>query len=182
MKIYIAGPLFNQQQVAILEQIETILTETNHTYYSPRLDSGSDKLTPEDKKVFENWTPVFKSNEQALWECDAMIAVVEYAMSDDTQLGIAADVQQGEGWCDVSSFTQVELPDSGTVWEMGYMRCMGKPIIIFHSGELTSKLNLMLIHGVDEVILGFDNLRSRMFECKTHEYIGNRPGFTGEIE
>lgn len=36
MKIYIAGPFFNEKELQCIEQVEQIVTEKGHTFFSPR--------------------------------------------------------------------------------------------------------------------------------------------------
>ena len=155
MKIFIASPLFNPEQIAIIEQIERTITAAGHDFYSARLHSGSDKMTPEERKVLSAWDPIFESNVKGLDDCDAMIAVLEYAMPEDRSL-FRCDRVDGV-WQTTAS---VELPDAGTVWEMGYHRAQDKQVIGFHSKERPAHLNLMLTHGCMGLVLGFGALES----------------------
>jgi len=151
-KIFIAAPLFNANQIDIIVGIESILDFYGFGFYSARLHSGSDKLTPEDRKDIRKWDPVFDSNEQGLNECSVCVAVLEYAMSEDECLGIVSSTEGG------LDYKPVELPDAGTVWETGYMRAQGKLVIGFHTTKRASHLNLMLSHGCDGLICGLHNL------------------------
>ena len=151
MKIFIASPLFNPQQTAIIERIEQIITAAGHTFYSARLHSGSDKMTPEERKDLRAWDPIFESNVKGLDDCEAMIAVLEYAMPKGQSL-----ILHENG----TALREVELPDAGTVWEMGYHRAQDKPVIGFHSQERPAHLNLMLTHGCMGLVLGYGALES----------------------
>ena len=165
-KIYCAGPFFNSAQVAIVSRIENLLTERGYKFYSPRLHSGSANFTPEMKKSREKWAKVFQSNIEQLEGCDVLLVIVEYALPEHQSLRL--------GWdsCDLSSFepiSKLELPDIGTIFELGYLACFAKghgnpinqtnqKIIGFHSQKAPSQFNLMLSHSLDGVITGFDQL------------------------
>ena len=47
--IYIAGPFFNEDQVALIEAIEAVLTFNNMEFYSPRSEGVLFHMTPEEK-------------------------------------------------------------------------------------------------------------------------------------
>lgn len=160
-KVFIASPLFNEPQIEIIKQIEQLLTDNEFPFYSARLHSGSDKLTAEQKRSLVNWDPVFESNVQGLDECTVMIAVLEYALPHreypaHIAMGLL-DSPQEEPFGSGTSFTPIELPDAGTVWEMGYHKAQNKIVIGFHQDK-AKHLNLMLSHGCDAMIKGFDNL------------------------
>jgi nucleoside 2-deoxyribosyltransferase len=178
-KIFIASPLFNAAQIAIIAQIEAMLAGHGYDYYSARLHSGSDKLTPEQRRDIRCWDPVFDSNEAGLDECRVCIAVLEYPLPYGQEMGVLRRLGQDEQWTsptpsvflstDVAehlegrgmhhpyAYTRLELPDAGTVWETGYMRAQGKIVVGFHSDK-AKHLNLMLSHGCDGLIRGFENL------------------------
>lgn len=143
--VFIAAPLFNAPQIELIQEIEYAVSDSNKTFYSARLHSGSDTMTAEEKKIMSNWDPVFQSNVDGLNAAELMIAVLEYPMPDDTALLLWRDSKEKPGEALV---TNVQLPDAGTVWEMGYFRALGKPVIGFHR-EQSGHLNLMLSHGCD---------------------------------
>ena len=132
-RVFIASPLFNPAQIAIIRDIETLLAENDFSFYSARLHSGSDKLTPEQKRDLRAWDPIFESNVQGLDDCDVMIAVLEYAFPDGQQL-VLQDRRGLDAGAD-SIDTVLELPDAGTVWEMGYHQAQGKLVLGFHSNK-----------------------------------------------
>lgn len=70
MKVYIAAPFFNEQQVATVEQIKLLLTDLGIGYFSPKDEcmfvKGETK--PED---------ILKMNVEAILDCTCMIAVTE---------------------------------------------------------------------------------------------------------
>jgi nucleoside 2-deoxyribosyltransferase len=161
-KVFIASPLFNKNQVTIIEQIESALTKNEFEFYSARLHSGSDKMTPDQRKDLRAWDPVYDSNVQGLEEARVMIAVLEYAMPEGQSLKLhfpqeECEDEMGRPYTEGKPPLQIELPDPGTVWEMGYHRGHQKLVLGFHS-DAAKHLNLMLSHGVDGLLKGFDAL------------------------
>lgn len=158
MRIFIASPLFNESQHEIIGSLETLLTSLGYDYYSARQHSGSDRLTPEQKKTFDAWTPVYESNVHGLDSCDAMIAVLEYALPKNQGLMLVNGLDE---YPEERTFTDLSLPDAGTVWEIGYHIAQGKPVIGYYSfpEQNASHLNLMLSHGVHALTFGPENLK-----------------------
>lgn len=163
MNIFIASPLFNPPQIELIKQIESAISAAGHSFYSARLHSGSDQLSPEDRKNLKAWDPVFDSNVKGLNAADMCVAVLEYRQPEGVELGIRTkkwDMHESDP--DVPEWTWVhgvELPDAGTVWEMGYMSAQGKPVVGFHSEKRPEHLNLMLTHGCKGLLLGMDALQ-----------------------
>jgi nucleoside 2-deoxyribosyltransferase len=153
-KVFIASPLFNKPQVEIIHRIESMLAASGFEFYSARMHSGSADMTPEQRKDPKAWDPIMASNLRGLDECEAMIAVVEYAMPKGHNLCLHRSAELGKS----DKPLRVELPDAGTIWEMGYHRAQGKPIVAFHSIKQPDQLNLMLSHGICGVVTGWDDL------------------------
>lgn len=156
-RVFIASPLFNPVQIGLIQRIEDSLSAAGYDFYSARLHSGSERLTPEQRKSYDSWTPVYLSNERGLDSCRVQICVLEYAMPYGHSLAITLADTEGTV---VPLKKHLELPDAGTVWEAGYMRAQGKLVIGFHSTKRAEHLNLMLSHGTDGLITGFDALES----------------------
>jgi len=181
-RVYVASPFFNGAQIAIVEEIQQVLEKNEFPYYSPRIHSGSLDFTPEQRKDPKAWEPVFKSNVDELHRCDLMIAVVEYAMPcsatnplfpeykarEFLTVGVEGNIMLGTGKVKKSyqikePRLELEVPDSGVVWEMGYWKAnsdskagrgyLKRPIVAYHSSE-TKQLNLMISHSVDGILLG----------------------------
>jgi len=180
MKVYIAGPLFNKKQVENLERIEKLFDGLDIEYYSPRLHSGSDKLSAEEKRDFHNWTSVFESNLTGLAWCTHVLAVLNYPMPEGKALAITNlpdGSHVGDTQYETLVDTLIELPDSGTVFEMGYASANEIPIIGFHPDETPKRLNLMLSHSCEFLAIGFDKLETLVNACDIgvdildHEYL-----------
>ena len=92
MKVYIAGPLFNDEQIAVIEKIENTLVERGYNFFSPRSIGKFDRepsMTSEFDKV-----SIVERNKEELLNSNRMVAI----LSRDPQ----------------GNF------DIGTLWEMGY--------------------------------------------------------------
>lgn len=168
--VFIASPLFNREQVLIIRRIERMLTGNGFSYYSARQDSGSYGMTKEQMRDFHAWDPVYNSNERGLDRCKAMIAVLEYAMPRGQRLQLVREDLDLTGDPEpvrTIILPSMELPDAGTVFECGYFRAQMKPVIGFHSTKQAKHLNLMLSHGCDGLISGWENLER--FLRRDHE-------------
>lgn len=166
-KVYVAGPFFNQPQIDMICRIQGILTRLGYSYYSPRTDSGSADLTPEQKKDPKAWDPIFDSNLRELHSCKLMIACLSYPLPLHDGL---FSVHLGEGGL-VEVGARVEIPDAGTVFELGYRKAlsrsqMGLTTVGFILGEKPEKLNLMLMKGHQGLICGYAKLEKFLSEQK----------------
>lgn len=72
MKVYIASPFFNEEQLERVQFIENKLTENNIEFFSPRSDTyvRPDSSSEERKKAFED-------NIKAIAQSDFIIAVTD---------------------------------------------------------------------------------------------------------
>jgi len=71
MRVYIAGPFFNDKQIEIVEKVKEILEENFIEYHSPKdhsLYKPGGSITP--KQCFE-------SNIEEIKECDFIIAITD---------------------------------------------------------------------------------------------------------
>ena len=73
--IYIAGPFFNEEQVELIEAIETCLDFNQLEYYSPRSEGVLMNMTPEEKKARMKY--IFDKNIEMLNAADTVIAVID---------------------------------------------------------------------------------------------------------
>lgn len=157
--IFIASPLFNPEQHGILDTIEELCTKYGYGFYSARHDSEPFVPKGEDKKNPEAWDGVFLNNQEGLMKCKLMIAVLQYKLPYGKTLGVATGLQPGfEHGVRMSDFTPVDMSDNGTVWEMGFFRGQGKLVVGFHPEKPITSLNVMLSHGCDGLISGWENL------------------------
>ena len=130
-------------------------------------------MTAEEKKNYSNWEPVFDRNADAIGKSDYVLAVISYELPSSQQLVLKttetvipacreADLYAG------TKEVVVNLPDNGTVWEMGYARALNQPVIGYHPQEIPKNLNLMLSHGCNYLVCGEANLQE-MIEMIAHD-------------
>ncbi len=129
MKIYIAGALFTEGERAVLERIDKLCKENGFETFMPHRDGGIWLRKEENSGQF------FEKDKNAIEECGAMIAVLDYNV------------------------------DSGTAWEMGYAYSKGLKIIGFvddiriFAPDL--QLNAMIINSC-RIVCGFDELKREL--------------------
>jgi len=113
MKVYIAAPFFNKQQLKSVIDIENQLDDVGIPYFSPRLNGVLLDMSKEE--IMESKKKIFDDNVYNLDQCTHMVAVIDGR-------------------------------DTGTIWEMGYFYCDGKPIVsISFEGH---GVNVMLAESV----------------------------------
>ena len=79
MKVYLAGPFFNNEEIIYIEKLEKILREREYEVFSPRehtIPNGKDM--PNERWGYE----VFKMDVEAITECDVVLAVYHGMYSD----------------------------------------------------------------------------------------------------
>ena len=75
MKVYIAAPFFNPQQLETVKRIERQLDRERINYYSPRSEGILQDMNPEAQK--KSKTVIYNTNVQALDDCTHMIAWID---------------------------------------------------------------------------------------------------------
>lgn len=75
MKVYIAAPFFNPQQLATVEKIEQQLDKEQILYYSPRSEGILQDMNPSEQKLSK--TVIYNTNVQAMDDCTHMIAWID---------------------------------------------------------------------------------------------------------
>lgn len=144
---YLAAPFFNPTQVSLVKMIEGAFEQSRTRLFSPRLQHRD-----KDFKIdtVEKARQVFDMNAAAIRNCCGMLAVVDWAMEEDTQLR-AMRKNRAVG-------PPLHLPDTGTVWEMGAAYGFDKPVVIFTERTQQDKLNVMLTQGANGVLYGTSRL------------------------
>ena len=76
MKVYLASPFFNPQQLSVVEKIEDLASSMpEYELYSPRKDGILIDMTPEQRKKAS--ASVFRTNCKRIVESDLVIAVID---------------------------------------------------------------------------------------------------------
>lgn len=173
MRFYIAGPFFNQPQIDLIKTIEEILLDNSIPFFSPRQQhtpGGSTKI-----RSAEHAAAVFKCNYENLQDdcCSHVLAVADFLMPPDQGLFLIEKVEQkpeldrepqedddtGRTWMATIESGPISLPDTGTVWEMGFAFAVKKPVILFTLADSIRSLNLMLTQSCVGVLPGYKALR-----------------------
>lgn len=147
---YLAGPFFNHEQEHIIRRLEALMDVAGVPYFSPQKDAGKVEKGA-DPAV---WQQVFDRNCGALGEMGWMLAVLPYALPDNAKLLLVTQPRRRPPEC-----KGVHLPDTGTVWEMGFAAARQVPVVGFVPDEFELKgINVMLARGMSDVVLGYKEL------------------------
>jgi len=136
MKVYIASPFFNPEQLELVKEIETLLDRNSIDYFSPRSFGVIKDMTQEEKK--NRMEEIYNSNISNIDNCNVMIAVVDW-------------------------------PDTGTMFELGYMAASceldrTRKIITFTNKE--KPVNVMLRYAIEAHASGIGMLSHNLVLLK----------------
>lgn len=158
-KIYIAGPFFNPPQLDLIKWIEDHLAQAEINFYSPRLHPGNDG-GPIDNATANK---IFRSNVVAIQECTHVLAVLDWLMPTGHELMVVKPAPQkftDERWLYEGASRPLSLPDTGTVFEMGYATGINKPVLGYTDRkEGEGKLNIMLTQACRGMVYGPEHFR-----------------------
>jgi nucleoside deoxyribosyltransferase len=155
--VYVAGPFFNPVQISILEEVEEVLNRSSVPMYLPRIDGGVLDMSGDKASTHESAKECYNHDIEALHKCDYMIAVLPYALDGEM---LATGTVEFDGFRKkfVANNWGLVLPDTGTVWEIGYFTALQKPVVGYYPIGLT-KLNIMLCQSMRGVITGTHSLK-----------------------
>lgn len=103
--IYLAGPFFNPEQVAEIEQLEQALERHGLEYYSPRHDGVLQEMTPEERAG--SLKRIFQLNIDHMLAADHMLASLSWKDTGTTfELGFFFHMGLGEGKSIISFSSQ----------------------------------------------------------------------------
>lgn len=132
MKIYIAGPLFNESELRLNREINDILVKLGHETYLPQEDGG----------------------------CFATLPDIIDGMTKDKYL-FERDVEHLK-WCDTILFIyDGRVPDEGACFELGYGYAAGKRCIGYRTdsrGFIGGEPNLMLRTSIEHTVKSLNEL------------------------
>jgi len=75
IRVYIAAPFFNPEQLKVVKDIEDMLDSCGVTYFSPRSEGTLIEMTDEERKV--HMGNMFRSNVDHMDWCSHCIAVID---------------------------------------------------------------------------------------------------------
>lgn len=172
---YLAAPFFNAPQLELVRQIEEIFEVRQRGLFSPRLQHKGDEKVPKvlDEKTAQT---LFVENRRAIEAAAGMLAVTDYLLPRGEVLR-SCQGAGGEGNAKVFG-PPLELPDTGTVWELGYAHAMLPPgnVILFTSKPAGSgSMNIMLSQSAAGICYGLSNLK-RFLETGNSKELGRWQG------
>lgn len=134
--IYLAGPFFNDVQLSWAQHLAKTLRERGYKIYAP-----VDFIYQEGSE----YSPRYIFNRNLLWmsDSDLILAQLDYPFPDNQELSICTKVNPSEFNGLSYKYKVIHLPDSGTIWEIGWAYCRGTQIIGYSAKPVT-KVNLML--------------------------------------
>jgi nucleoside 2-deoxyribosyltransferase len=91
MKVYIAAPFFNPEQLAQVIAVENLLKEREVEFFSPRSFGVIKDMTPEEKE--REMKNIYNMNVEKLLWCDVAIVLVDHKDTGTTwELGFLSGV------------------------------------------------------------------------------------------
>jgi len=75
IKVYIAAPFFNDDEIRVVEAIEFALTQYEISYFSPRSEGVIKEMTVVEK--ISKMRNIYDSNIEGIAGCNLMIAVID---------------------------------------------------------------------------------------------------------
>lgn len=134
LKIYLAGPAFNPKQRQLTRELELFLENENYMVFSPFRDGIV--IKPDDNEKIKR--KAFLWNCEKIKEADVILAILDYV---GAELFVTSSNKKK---------IKVNIPDIGTVWELGFAYSNNK-LIVGYTKE-TRKINLMLAVGIDFMV------------------------------
>jgi nucleoside 2-deoxyribosyltransferase len=170
VRVYLAGPFFNDAQVSLIKDVETALTAAGIPHFSPRkMDLNGKPTTTTPTK--ETAGAIFRKDYEEICRSTHVLAVIDWAMNPGYSLRVCKDTEWGQVDGAVLRETLTDhlaLPDSGTVWEMGCAYALRVPVYLYTVNP-AAKMNLMLSQSAKGVIYGPEKLRSFLNEGMCEE-------------
>jgi nucleoside 2-deoxyribosyltransferase len=143
-RLYLAGPFFNSAQIDLIRDVEDALTLHGVNHFSPR-KIGLNSNPATSKPTPEQAEQIFKKDYQEICASTHVLAVVDWALPPGQSVRLCRD--------DIPGNTHLQVPDSGTVWEMGCAYALRVPVILYTANP-SKQMNLMLTQSATGVIYG----------------------------
>ena len=143
MKFYLAGPFFNSIERENISKAISILESRNLDLFIPM----DHKIEDGENLPNDVWgLKVFEMDRDAIYECDAVIALYYGLYSD-----------------------------SGTAFEIGFAHSLNKPIIVVHCNN-SNESSLMIVNSATANLESIDSLKTYDFNsfAKTN-FISHKP-------
>lgn len=148
-RFYLAAPFFNPPQLEIVQEVEDILSRNGIDFFSPRLQHPEGKPVPITTP--ESAQAIFQENVKGILSCQLVLAVLDYALPPMRELQVVDRLGTHQP-------IPVKIPDTGTVWEMGYAFGNLVPVIGYFARETPKRANIMLLRSCVGLVVGAPRL------------------------
>jgi nucleoside deoxyribosyltransferase len=149
-QIYIAGPFFNEAQIARIQFIEQCCEKYKIPYFSPRKHAVPYDGTIEGRKF------TFLSDIEGIKESKLIFASLDWLIPGGYGLHEARYCCAGyDGYAWEVGKENLNIPDPGTVWECGYTFAnvlSGEKFLVGHLTEKTPNVNLMITESCMSIL------------------------------
>jgi len=112
-KFYLASPFFNAEQLATVQAIEETFREANVDFFSPRLLDENKEGPINDQAA----ASIFRKDVHGIITCDSILANLDWKLPENQTVELIEKVGPEDG--DEVTKAFLNIPDSGTVFEMG---------------------------------------------------------------
>lgn len=164
MKIFLAGPFFNEECRSTLSDLLIFLEDKlHHTVFCAMRDGC---LVPKDATE-ETRQKYFLLDVSKMHWADCVIALLDYPLPINQGLYFSSRSCEG-----ATLYKSILLPDTGTVFEMGLAYALKKPIVGF--AENIQSLNLMLAQSCKIIVPDCDTLE-QVLCCLKDSGLKNTP-------
>jgi nucleoside 2-deoxyribosyltransferase len=144
-RIYNAGPFFNSAQRASMDRLEALEKKRGLDFFAPRLSPETERIAA------EGFTPeigaeIFERDVAEIGRATVMVAMLDWALPEGEEIrhvGPEAGQTFKLKHYHKALSRPLNLPDSGTVWEMGRAHAQALPVIACRF-DLNNPLNVML--------------------------------------
>ncbi len=155
MKIYNAGPFFNEAQREMNRMITDAFRMHDHDVFAP-LEQDAVKIDSPEQAA-----KVFAMNMDRIDLCELMIAHIDWLLPEDDEVRVVKPTSTTRAdetpWRGKFKSPPLNIPDPGTVYEMGYAYHANIDVVGFSVYE-DKPLNLMLTQGCQGFVQGWDTL------------------------
>jgi nucleoside 2-deoxyribosyltransferase len=149
MNAYLAAPFFSAEEIAVCKSIERTVQPFKQTnLFSPRIEAEHLQGQIHERTVRMQ---IFQENLLAIEDSAVIFAWIDRIPQDGASLCVAHP--------DRAELIPVQIPDTGTVFEIGYAKALGKQIHFLTTRSGPPKgVNLMLSEAASIVHTGeYDN-------------------------
>ncbi len=171
-RMYLAGPFFNHEQKLHMQMIEQTLKRNHIQFFSPRIEGGT--LKPKASEGAR--MAILDMNVKGILESTCVLAVLDWLNPSGCEVRLIKSEERQLGYSHSTHYKSppLNMPDTGTVWELGYAYGTKVPVVGFLL-ERTGKFNVMLTEAMRGICYGFHQLDSFL-------YLFNRGGLNARTQ